>query len=97
MRTLIYTLLTLIILGMFCYSLVANEDPRAVTEHLYEQAQSEINQGNRAFGCKILRDALLVSNHIDDDQKTYYTIWNAGMTMCNWMQNSAIKQVNEEN
>lgn len=61
--------------------------PIGITQHLYDQAISEIEQGNKDFGCYVLRDALLASHDLDDDFETYKTIWAIGTQACNWINN----------
>ena len=64
-----------------------DNSPLAVTQHLYDQAMKEIADGNRDFGCLILRDALLSSGDINDDWETYTSIWDIGTKTCNWINN----------
>ena len=67
---------------------VAEDDsPMGITQHLYDQAISEIEQGNKDFGCYVLRDALLASHDLDDNFETYKTIWAIGTQACNWINN----------
>ena len=79
MRTIIYTLLTLIILGMFCYSLVtsadAEERPLSMykfnrTVLFYEEGIKQYEKNNRFQGCSYLRLAIQESRWIGDKGQT---------------------------
>ena len=65
----------------------AEDDAMKITQHLYDQAMKEIADGDRGFGCLVLRDALLASGDINDDWETYTSIWDIGTKTCNWMNN----------
>jgi len=65
----------------------ADEEDVKITQHLYDQAIKEIADGNRDFGCWVLRDALLASGKIDDGYETYTSIWAIGTKSCNWINN----------
>lgn len=60
-------------------------DSMNLTQHLYDQAIMEIEQGHKDAGCRILQDALSSSKDLDDNFETYYQIWSIGTKICNWV------------
>lgn len=77
----------LLTFGYMLHEAQAEEDALEITQHLYDQAIKEIADGNRDFGCRVLRDALLASGDIDDNWETYTSIWGIGTNTCNWINN----------
>lgn len=73
-------------LYIYCYNLSANER-LDITQHLYDQAILEIENGNKGLGCRILQDALKSSEDINDNFETYNKIWAIGTKTCNWINN----------
>ena len=73
----------------FCYALILETQAGEleITQHLYDQAILEIEEGNKDLGCRILQDALKVSEGIIDDFETYNQIWAIGNKLCNWVEN----------
>jgi type II secretory pathway pseudopilin PulG len=96
--SLIAGLALLLVVLFMVHDARAEENALEITQHLYDQAIKEIADGNREFGCQVLRDALLASGDIDDNWETYTSIWGIGTNTCNWINNpstvetSAIKQ-----
>lgn len=82
----------------FYYTLIleAKADELDITQHLYDQAILEIEQGNKALGCRILQDALKVSEGIIDDFETYNQIWAIGNKVCNWVENPSTVRTNNK-
>ena len=78
-----------VVIGLFVFLVnqCAKADELDITQHLYDQAILEIEQGNKALGCRILQDALKVSEDIIDDFETYNQIWAIGNKVCNWVEN----------
>ena len=73
----------------FCYLMIleAKAEDLDITQHLYDQAILEIEEGNKDLGCRILQDALKSSKGIIDDFETYNQIWAIGNKLCNWVEN----------
>jgi hypothetical protein len=73
----------------FCYALILETQAGEleITQHLYDQAILEIEEGNKDLGCRILQDALKSSEGIIDDFETYNQIWAIGNKLCNWVEN----------
>ena len=73
----------------FCYLMIleAKAEDLDITQHLYDQAILEIEEGNKDLGCRILQDALKSSEAIIDDFETYNQIWAIGNKLCNWVEN----------
>ena len=69
-----------------------------VVQNLYDQAISELIDGSRDRGCRILHKAFAHSTGLNDDWKAYNQIWEIGTRACNWtlrpdtMETSAPKQ-----
>ena len=74
----------------------AKADELDITQHLYDQAILEIEQGNLALGCRILQDALKASEGIIDDFETYNQIWAIGNRVCNWVENPSTVRTNNK-
>ena len=70
---------------IYCFNLLAEDF--GLTQHLYDQAIMEIEQGHRDTGCRILQDALSSSKELDDNFDTYNQIWAIGTKACNWINN----------
>lgn len=80
MRTIIYTLLTLSVLGMFCWSMVENvsaEEPTRVdmerfnrTTLFYQEGIKQYVDNNKFQGCSYLRLAIQESRWIGDKGQT---------------------------
>ena len=82
-------LVWVVVLGslyFYCYNLSADEK-LDITQHLYDQAIFEIEQGNKGLGCRVLQDALKSSEDLDDQFETYNQIWAIGIQACNWINN----------
>ena len=77
----------LVMIFYMIHDVRAEDDAMKITQHLYDQAIKEIADGDREFGCQVLRDALLASGDIDDNWETYTTIWGIGTRTCNWINN----------
>jgi len=85
--SLIAGLALLLVVLFMIHDARAEDDAMEITQHLYDQAIKEIADGDRDFGCQVLRDALLASGDIDDDWETYTSIWDIGTRTCNWINN----------
>ena len=55
-----------------------------ITQQLYDQALTEIENGDRDQGCRILHQAFAHSSFINDNWKAYNQIWKIGTRACNW-------------
>ena len=85
--SLIAGLALLLVVLFMIHDARAEDDAMKITQHLYDQAMKEIAEGDRDFGCQVLRDALLTSHDIDDGYDTYTSIWDIGTRTCNWINN----------
>jgi len=85
-------LVIMILIGSLSTSIADEHTPMDMTQHLYDRALIEIEKGDKDFGCRVLRDALLSSNDIDDGYETYTAIWQIGTKLCNWMQNPTVQE-----
>lgn len=91
-------ILILLAFGYMIHDAKADEhQPMDVTQHLYDQAITEIADGNREFGCHVLRDALLASHEVDDNFVTYNQIWAVGIQACNWINNPSTIETSTPN
>jgi len=78
-----------VVIGLFVFLVnqCAKADELDITQHLYDQAILEIENGNKGLGCRILQDALKTSEEVNDDFETYNQIWAIGTQACNWVEN----------
>lgn len=96
LMSLIAGLALLLVVLFMIHDSKADDDAMKITQHLYDQAIAEIEQGNKDFGCYILRDALLASHDIDDGYETYTSIWDIGTKTCNWINNPSTVETKYE-
>lgn len=70
----------------FCYALILETQAGEleITQQLYDQALTKIENGDRDQGCRILHQAFAHSSFINDNWKAYNHIWNVGTLACNW-------------
>ena len=78
-----------VVIGLFVFLVnqCAKADDLDITQHLYDQAIFEIENGNKGLGCRILQDALKTSEDVNDGFETYNQIWAIGTQACNWINN----------
>jgi len=78
-----------VVIGLFVFLInqCAKADELDITQHLYDRAILEIENGNKGLGCRILQDALKTSKEVNDDFETYNQIWAIGTQTCNWIEN----------
>ena len=55
-----------------------------VVQRLYDRAISELIDGSRDRGCRMLHNAFAHSSQLDDDWRAYNQIWAVGTRACNW-------------